>query len=175
MLAHYPQTDSSRIDTLAETDIVWLQQVILGIRNIRGEMNIPPGKPLPVLLRNGNDMDRSRLGANRLFLMKLANLASIDWLNAGDSAPLAATALAGHLEILIPMSDLIDKDAELARLGKEVDRLQKDCERQQGKLANESFVAKAPADVIAKEREKLADNERALQKLREQMDAIRAL
>lgn len=76
---------------------------------------------------------------------------------------------------MVPMSDLIDKDAELARLQKEIDRLQKDCERQQGKLANDSFVAKAPPEVIAKEREKLADTERALQKLREQMDAIRAL
>ncbi len=172
MLARYPQADASKVDTLAETDIVWLQQVILGIRNIRGEMNIAPGKPLPVLLRNGTDSDRSRLAANQLFLMKLANIASIDWLAAGDTAPLAATALAGELEILIPMSDLIDKTAELARLQKEIDKLQKDCERQQGKLANESFVAKAPPEVIAKEREKLADNERALGKLREQIIAI---
>jgi valyl-tRNA synthetase len=73
------------------------------------------------------------------------------------------------------MSDLIDKNAELARLQKEIDKLQKDCERQQGKLSNDSFVAKAPPDVIAKEREKLADNERTLQKLREQQDAIRVL
>ncbi len=175
MLAHYPQFDAQKTDAQAETDIAWLQQVILGIRNIRGEMNIPPGKPLPVLLRNGNDDDRTRLAAYPLFLMKLANIASIDWLTADATAPLAATALVGALEILIPMSDLIDKNAELARLQKEIDKLQKDCERQQGKLSNDSFVAKAPPDVIAKEREKLADNERALQKLREQQDAIRVL
>lgn len=107
--------------------------------------------------------------------MKLANIASINWLAAGDTAPLSATALAGNLEILIPMSDLIDKNAELARLQKETERLGKDSERIISKLDNESFVAKAPADVIAKERERLADNERALGKLREQMDAIRAL
>ncbi|HNE27194.1 MAG TPA: class I tRNA ligase family protein, partial [Pseudomonadales bacterium] len=175
MLAHYPQFDAQKTDVQAETDIAWLQQVILGIRNIRGEMNIPPGKPLPVLLRNGNDDDRTRLAAYPLFLMKLANIACIDWLTADATAPLAATALVGALEILIPMSDLIDKNAELARLQKEIDKLQKDCERQQGKLSNDSFVAKAPPDVIAKEREKLADNERALQKLREQQDAIRVL
>lgn len=175
MLAHYPQFDAQKTDAQAETDIAWLQQVILGIRNIRGEMNIPPGKPLPVLLRNGNDDDRTRLAAYPLFLMKLANIASIDWLTADATAPLAATALVGALEILIPMSDLIDKNAELARLQKEIDKLQKDCERQQGKLSNDSFVAKAPPDVIAKEREKLADNERTLQKLREQQDAIRVL
>ncbi|HNI38420.1 MAG TPA: class I tRNA ligase family protein, partial [Pseudomonadales bacterium] len=152
MLAHYPQFDAQKTDAQAETDIAWLQQVILGIRNIRGEMNIPPGKPLPVLLRNGNDDDRTRLAAYPLFLMKLANIASIDWLTADATAPLAATALVGALEILIPMSDLIDKNAELARLQKEIDKLQKDCERQQGKLSNDSFVAKAPPDVIAKER-----------------------
>ena len=73
------------------------------------------------------------------------------------------------------MSDLIDKNAELARLQKETERLGKDSERIISKLDNESFVAKAPADVITKERERLADNERALGKLREQMDAIRAL
>jgi valyl-tRNA synthetase len=175
MLARYPQADSNRIDAPACADIAWLQQVILGIRNIRGEMNIPPGKQLPILLRNGDDSDRTRLGANQLFLMKLANIASINWLAAGDTAPLSATALAGNLEILIPMSDLIDKNAELARLQKETERLGKDSERIISKLDNESFVAKAPADVIAKERERLADNERALGKLREQMDAIRAL
>jgi valyl-tRNA synthetase len=175
MLARYPQADSNRIDAQACADIAWLQQVILGIRNIRGEMNIPPGKQLPILLRNGDDSDRTRLGANQLFLMKLANIASINWLAAGDTAPLSATALAGNLEILIPMSDLIDKNAELARLQKETERLGKDSERIISKLDNESFVAKAPADVIAKERERLADNERALGKLREQMDAIRAL
>ncbi|MBK8289163.1 MAG: valine--tRNA ligase [Cellvibrionales bacterium] len=175
MLARYPQADSNRIDAQACADIAWLQQVILGIRNIRGEMNIPPGKQLPILLRNGDDSDRTRLGANQLFLMKLANIASINWLAAGDTAPLSATALAGNLEILIPMSDLIDKNAELARLQKETERLGKDSERIISKLDNESFVAKAPADVITKERERLADNERALGKLREQMDAIRAL
>ena len=175
MLARYPQADSNRIDAPACADIAWLQQVILGIRNIRGEMNIPPGKQLPILLRNGDGSDRTRLGANQLFLMKLANIASINWLAAGDTAPLSATALAGNLEILIPMSDLIDKNAELARLQKETERLGKDSERIISKLDNESFVAKAPADVITKERERLADNERALGKLREQMDAIRAL
>jgi valyl-tRNA synthetase len=175
MLARYPQPDNSKIDTQAEADIAWLQQITYGIRNIREEMNIPPGKQLPILLRNGDDSDRTRLGANQLFLMKLANIASINWLPNGDTAPLSATALAGNLEILIPMSDLIDKNAELARLQKETERLGKDSERIISKLDNESFVAKAPADVIAKERERLADNERALGKLREQMDAIRAL
>jgi valyl-tRNA synthetase len=175
MLARYPQSDARKIDAPAEAEIAWLQQVILGIRNIRGEMNIPPGKQLPLLLRNGDTLDRTRLADNQLSLMKLANIASMNWLSDGDTAPLSATALAGNLEILIPMSDLIDKNAELARLQKEVERLEKDCERINSKLANEGFVAKAPPDVIAKERERLADNDSALCKLREQMNAIRVM
>lgn len=175
MLANYPIADASKIDEAALTDIDWLKQLILCVRNIRGEMNIAPGKPLPVLLKNGHDSDRTRLQAYRLFLMKMANIATIDWLTAEQNAPLSATALAGDLELLIPMSDLIDKQAELARLQKEVDRLQKDSERTEGKLANESFVAKAPAAVIDKEREKLAENARALSKLKEQISAIQAL
>ena len=175
MLASYPQTDNRKIDAQVESDIVWLQQIIYGIRNIRDEMNIPPGKALPVLLRNGDGSDRTRLDAYQLYMMKLANIASVDWLAVSDTAPLSATALAGNLEILIPMSDLIDKNVELARLQKEIDRLQKDCERIENKLSNESFVAKAPAEVITKEREKLLENQSALDKLREQMGTIQAL
>jgi valyl-tRNA synthetase len=88
---------------------------------------------------------------------------------------MSATALAGQMEILVPMAGLIDKQAEVNRLQKETERLQKECERISGKLSNESFVAKAPADVIHKEREKLSDAESALSKLREQIDAINAL
>ncbi len=175
MLVRYPQADSSKVDTQALADIAWLQTIILGIRTIRSEMNIAPGKSLPVLLRNGNPDDRARLQANRPFLMKLANLAAIQWLPEGKTAPLCATALTGGLDILIPMSDLIDKNAELTRLQKEIERLQKECERIQGKLGNDSFIAKAPPEVVDKEKEKLRDAALALQKTQEHVEVIRAL
>ena len=175
MLQPYPQADDSRIDDAATADIEWLKKVIIGIRNIRGEMNIAPGKPLPIYFSNGSAEDQRRLDGNRQFLAKLANLANIHWLNPGDEAPMSATALVGDMEILVPMAGLIDKDAELARLTKEVDKLQKELQRVQGKLSNEKFVGKAPAEVVAKEREKLADMEAALGKLQQQQQAIAAL
>ena len=175
MLQPYPQADDSHIDDAATADIEWLKKVIIGIRNIRGEMNIAPGKPLPIYFSNGSAEDQRRLEGNRQFLCKLANLDTIHWLNPGDEAPMSATALVGDTEILVPMAGLIDKDAELARLTKEVDKLQKELQRVQGKLSNEKFVGKAPADVVTKEREKLADMEAALGKLQQQQQAIAAL
>jgi valyl-tRNA synthetase len=88
---------------------------------------------------------------------------------------MSATALVGEMQVLVPMAGLIDKDAELARLDKEVARLQGEVQRVGGKLANEGFVAKAPAEVLDKERAKLAEAEQALSKLVEQRGKIAAL
>ena len=175
MLQPYPVADEKGVDTAANADIEWLKGVIVGVRNIRGEMNIPPGKALTLMLANGSEHDQSRLDANAQFLKKLAKLDDIIWLAAGEEAPVAATALVGELEILVPMADLIDKDAELARLGREVEKLEKDVARIQGKLGNASFVDKAPAAVVEKEREKMQAQQQALDKLQEQAQRIRQM
>jgi valyl-tRNA synthetase len=172
MLQPYPEADPGAMDSAANADIEWLKGVIVGVRNIRGEMNIPPGKALTVLLKNGNEQDQRRLTENAPFLRKLAKLEEITWLEPTEEAPVAATALVGDLEILVPMADLIDKEAELARLGKEIEKLNNDLQRVQGKLANSAFVDKAPAAVVEKEREKMQGLEQALQKLREQAQRI---
>jgi valyl-tRNA synthetase len=175
MLQPYPTANPEAVDKAAKADIEWLKGVIVGIRNIRGEMNIPPSKELTVLLKNGDERDKQRLEENAPFLKKLAKLADITWLPTGDEAPLAATALVGELEVLVPMAGLIDKDAELARLAKEIDKLEKERARIAGKLGNSSFVDKAPAAVVAKEREKLTAQQQALQKLQEQAEQLRNL
>ncbi|MDF2181883.1 valine--tRNA ligase [Neptuniibacter sp. CAU 1671] len=175
MLQPYPVADDSKIDSDAEAEIKWLQGVITGVRNIRGEMGISPAKELDVLFQNGGELDKTRLESNRAFLSKLASLSSITWLNAGDEAPMSATQLVGDMEVLVPMAGLIDKTAELARLQKELDKLQKETGRLKGKLTNEKFVSNAPADVVAKEQEKLAEAEKALLKLQEQYGKIEAL
>ncbi|MFV0476594.1 MAG: valine--tRNA ligase [Parahaliea sp.] len=168
MLQAYPTSDISGIDSSASADIEWLKDVIVGVRNIRGEMNIPPGKTLTVLLRNGDDSDKSRLEQSVTALKKLARLDSIRFLNPAEETPVAATALVGQLEILVPMADLIDQEAELQRLAKEIEKLGKDLSRIEGKLDNPSFVGKAPEAVVSKEREKLQILQQALQKLRDQ-------
>ncbi|HEY8386236.1 MAG TPA: valine--tRNA ligase, partial [Porticoccaceae bacterium] len=174
MLQPYPVADMSLVDDEAVAAIEWVKQAILAIRNIRGEMNIAPGKQIPTFLRNGSAGDQRKLAANRQFLMRLANLESITWLEPGEAAPTSATALAGTMEILVPMAGLIDKEAELARLGKEIERVTREAERIRGKLGNSSFVDKAPEAVVAKEREKLADYESALVRLEAQRAEIAA-
>ena len=175
MMAAYPQAEDDKQDEVAEADVEWIKNVIVGIRNIRGEMDIAPSKALNILMRNGSEQDKLRLQSNMNFLQKLAKLESVTWLNEGDDVPMSATALVGDMEVLVPMAGLIDKDAELARLQKEIDKASKDLQRIQGKLGNESFVAKAPAAVVDKEKAKLADLTLTVAKLNEQKVSIESL
>ncbi|MAR72527.1 valine--tRNA ligase [Halomonas litopenaei] len=175
MAKAWPLADEALIDQDAIRDIEWLKGVIVAVRNIRAEMNIAPGKPLDALLTKGSEADQARLSANRLFLSKLAKLSSIEWLDDASTAPLSATQLVGDMEVLVPMADLIDKDAELARLSKEIDKQDKLIGGVEKKLANEGFVAKAPAAVIDKERGKLEEYQAARRVLVEQRDKIAAL
>ena len=175
MCCAYPESDHTLIQPEANADIDWLKAVIIGVRNIRGEMNIAPGRPLPLLLNNGSAEDRRRLQQNHELLKKLAKLDSIQWLEAGQQAPQCATQLVGAMEVLVPMAGLIDKDAEIARLNKEIDKLNKDLLRIRGKLDNPAFVAKAPAAVVDKEKNKLVGQERAAAKLQQQLVSIQML
>ena len=175
MLQAWPEADESKIDEQATRDIEWLKGVIIAVRNIRAEMNIAPGKPLDVLLTKGKPEDAERLESNRHFLAKLAKLESATWLSNPDDAPLSATQLVGDMEVLVPMADLIDKDAELKRLAKEIEKQDKLIGGIEKKLGNEGFIAKAPEAVVEKERGKLAEFQAAKQLLEEQRTKISAL
>jgi valyl-tRNA synthetase len=175
MHAPYPVADESKIDQQAIADIEWLKQIIVGVRTIRGEMNITPSAKLPLYFANGSKQDQQRLQANDAFLIKLANLEETHWLSAKDEAPLAATTLVGNMELLVPMAGFIDKTAELARLDKEINRLQGEIKRLNGKLGNANFVDKAPAAVVEKEKEKLTDAESSIEKLQQQREKIEAI
>ena len=175
MLQAWPEADESKIDEQATRDIEWLKGVIIAVRNIRAEMNIAPGKPLDVLLTKGKPEDAQRLESNRHFLAKLAKLESATWLSNPDDAPLCATQLVGDMEVLVPMADLIDKDAELKRLAKEIDKQDKLIGGIEKKLGNEGFIAKAPEAVVEKERGKLAEFQAAKKLLEEQQVKIAAL
>jgi valyl-tRNA synthetase len=148
---------------------------ILGIRRIRGEINIAPGKPLPVLLENTSDNDKSFLKSSQNYLLKLGRIESITLLDENETVPESAISLVGKMKILIPMAGLIDKDAEIARLEKEIQRIEKDLPRIEGKLNNPKFIDKAPQEVIAKEKDKLATLKSSLHNLNEQLTKIRAL
>ena len=175
MLAPYPEANSDAIDEDAITDVAWLQDVIVAIRGIRGEMNVSPSKQISVYFGNGSADDERRLNENRQFLSKLASLDHITWLNPSEEAPLSATNLVGDLEVHVPLAGLIDKEAELARLDREIAKLDKNIQILSGKLNNQKFVDNAPPEVVAKEREKLEETQTAHTKLNEQKEKIAAL
>lgn len=172
MLQPYPEANEALIDATSEKELEWVKQVIMGVRKIRSEMDIAPSKSLPILLTNLKEQDKTWLENNRVFLQTLAKLESITLLENEKEAPESAVALVGEMKILIPMAGLIDKEAELTRLSKEINRLEGEVKRFTGKLSNESFVSKAPEAVVEKEKEKLHDTEIALKNLKDQYEKI---
>ena len=172
MLQPFPQADATKIDTEATTSIEWLKGIIGAIRNIRSELNVPPSKKVPALIAQANDTDLALLAEHKALLVTLAKLESINVLAAGEEAPMAASQLSGHLEVLLPMADLIDKDAEKARINREITKLTTDSQKLESKLSNANFVDKAPAAVVEKERQKLTDMQTAVEQLQEQLERI---
>ena len=174
MLQPYPDPEAEKVDEQAVVDVEWLKDIIVAVRNIRGEMNISPGKRLPVLLRGGHAEDGRRLRENQQFLMSMAKLDSIEWHEQGEPPP-SATQIVGNIEVLVPMAGLIDKGEELERLGKEIEKLSKEIQRLEGKLNNQNFVSRAPAEVVDKERSKLEEAQSSLMRLTGQMEKIRQI
>ncbi len=170
----YPDPVDSAIEQGAIDEMEWVKEFVLGVRKIRSGMNINPRKPLPVLLQNGSDIDQQRLADNRHYVTSLARVESIEWLG-NQEGPESATALIGEMKLLIPMAGLIDKEAEQARLEKELDRKRVDLERTGKKLGNPAFVGKAPAAVVDKEKAKAEDMKAAIRQLEEQLQKIATL
>ncbi|KGQ33423.1 valine--tRNA ligase [Gallibacterium anatis] len=175
MLQPFPQFDANLVDEQAIKEINWIKELIVNVRNIRSEMNIAPSKALDVLLRHLTEDEINCLNNNLSLIKTMAKLESINILSSDEEAPLAVTKLLGNAELLIPMAGFIDKQAELARLTKELNKLQQEVQRIENKLNNENFVAKAPEAVIAKEREKMQGYLDGLDKLKAQYAAIEAL
>ncbi|MFQ3220086.1 MAG: valyl-tRNA synthetase [Paraglaciecola sp.] len=175
MTQAFPEHNATLQDQQVLDELEWVKSFIVGIRNIRGEMDISPNKPLNVLLRNASAQDWQRLQSSRDFLGSLAKLDSIEVLQPDEQAPASATALVGEMEILIPMAGLIDKAAELARINKALGKIEVDFARTQGKLDNEKFVSNAPEAVIDKEKAKLHDFAIQMKKLKEQKITIENL
>ena len=175
MLQPFPKVEENQIDEAAEMQINWLKELIVAVRNIRAECNIVPSKGLDLLVRNLSDEHCKMLAENDRLLKAMAKLDSVQVLSTGETAPLSVAKLVGNAEVLVPMAGFINKDAELARLTKEIEKLQGEVKRIEGKLSNEAFVAKAPEQVIAKEREKMQEYQDGLEKLQAQYKAIEVL
>ncbi|MEE9598233.1 MAG: class I tRNA ligase family protein, partial [Acidiferrobacterales bacterium] len=169
MLQPYPQAQPEKIDQAALEEMRWVMAVISGVRNIRGEMDIPPSKPLPVLLQNGNDSDRERLQRNKHYLIALANMSSIVWLDDREDAPESATSLVGRMRVLVPRGSIIDKEAELRRRRRERAKVEENLNRACAKLDNPSFLEHAPEQIVAQERRRVIEFEAALKDIDEQL------
>jgi len=172
MLRPYPQPAADEVDEQAVADIEWLRKFILGVRQIRGEMDIPPGKPLPVILENASGDDQRRATEHASLLQRVGRVESVTLLADGEDPPAAATALLDELRLLVPMKGMIDVDAERKRLGKQMDKVQADLGRARAKLGNPNFVNNAPADVVTQEKQRAAEFERQAAQLSEQLDKL---
>jgi len=172
MLQPYPQPATAGADEQAVADIEWLRKFILGVRQIRGEMDIPPGKPLPVILENASEADQRRAAEHASLLERVGRVESVTLLAAGEQPPAAATALLDDTRLLVPMKGMIDVDAERKRLGKQMDKVQADLSRARAKLDNPNFVNNAPADVVTQEKQRAADFERQVAQLSEQLEKL---
>ncbi|MBE0442305.1 MULTISPECIES: valine--tRNA ligase [unclassified Psychrobacter] len=175
VVADYPQTDDSQISEQTEADMAWLQELIASVRNIRGEMKLGNAVRLPVLLQNISLAEDERLSRIANQFKALAKVDSLAIVKEGDEVPLSSSSMVGQLRVLVPMKGLIDPTAELARLDKAHEKLQKQADGIARKLGNEGFVSKAPAQVVEAEKAKLAELEGQLTAMTAQMEELKAL
>lgn len=172
MQRDFPLHSKSEHDAAAEAELEWVMNFILGLRQIRGEMDISPGKPLPVLLERASAQDLELCQRHKILLERVGRAESVTVLDSGAEAPNSATALLGDMRLLVPMQGLIDVDAEKLRLGKLQDRTKTDLARSTGKLGNERFVSNAPADVVQQERDRVVEFEKQLAQIEEQLEKL---
>jgi len=176
-LQPYPQaTDSADDHVAAEADIEWLKSVVSALRKTRSERNVPPAKQIILFFQGGDIDDHRRATRFESELKFLARLKSIDWMSDADPGiRLASTTLVGKLNIVIPLTGLIDFDAERTRLAKEITRIEAEIRKSEGKLSSATFVQNAPASVVDQERQRLADwkaQRDALHAQRQRLDKV---
>ena len=175
MLEAYPAPEEFLADAQADAQVAWLKGFVLGVRSIRGEIGIADTKSFQVLLQDADARDQEYAERHAVYLRSLANLEGVELLPAGSQAPQSATALLGNMKILVPMAGLIDKDAETARLSREIDKRSKDLVRSEHKLSNENFVNNAPPAVVEKERERVQKLGNAIDQLKRQLERVQDL
>jgi valyl-tRNA synthetase len=175
MLAPWPRAADFPGDAGAAADVDWMKSVILGIRQIRGEMDISPARRLAPLAQGATAEDAARFTRHAALLGRLAGIDSLRLLRADESAPPSASAVAGNLTLLVPMEGLIEPAAELARLQRKLEKNQQEIARARAKLDNPSFVRNAPAEVVATERERIAQFEKVNGSLARQIEIVQGL
>jgi len=174
MLARWPEASSFARDGKAEADAEWLQSVIGGLRQLRSELGLAPGRKVPVGVYGAGRDTRQRLERHHDAIEFLARTESLRPCE-GEVPEATATAVIGEATLAVPLAGLIDVTAELARLDKLIARLEAECERLDRKLGNESFHAKAPEAVVAQEEAKRERAAGELTRYREQRNQMTTL
>jgi valyl-tRNA synthetase len=175
MRCAFPSAAGIVVDPQAEPEMRWLIDFIEGVRQIRGELDIAPGRKLEVLLQNAASRDLDYLDRNLPYLTRLAGVEVPRVLGAAQTAPISAVAFVGTLEILVPMAGLIDPAAELERLAKQQRKVEADLKKMEGKLGNAEFARNAPAEIVAKDRQRLAELRTEINQLSAQIARVNAL
>jgi valyl-tRNA synthetase len=165
-ISSWPQTVQSLINEESVVEINLLKEIITSVRNVLGQMNIAPSKAIELMIESDNDFEIAFVQRNLPLLQSLLNLKQLTFANTTQAK---ATALAGNMKIYIPLTGLIDLKLEKERLAKEINKLIIDIDRIDQKLSNASYIAKAPAEVVMKERQKMQDLDMALEKLRKSL------
>jgi len=171
----FPESDQSRIDPAATEEMRWVMGVISAVRTIRAERDLPPAKPLPVLLAEGDDRQRRWTASHAATLRGMARMESLDWLATGNAVPESAIELVGQTKVLVPLGSLINREDELARLDREIEKREKELGKEKAKLENAGFVARAPGEVVEEVRGRIRDHEASLAKLGAQRQQVASL
>jgi len=176
MLQPYPDYREDLIHSTAENEITWLKDIIIGIRTIRGELNVSPAKSVPVYLYSDSkevlSQTETRITQHEPLLKALAKIESMECIDYKEDRAPVATALIGNLEIFIPMKGLIDIEAEIKRLEKDHTKHQSDLVLTENKLKNENFIKNAPRDIVQQEKNRYEELKNTLQKLEERLKEL---
>jgi valyl-tRNA synthetase len=173
MLESFPKRDELENDSNAVEQIEWVKSFIMGVRRIRAERDISPGKALNVFVRNGTKNEHEWLEQNQAYLKTLGRIDSIK--SSEQEMDDAVMALAGEMTLLIPLADIIDPVAEKKRLQNTIDKLTKEKSGLEGKLNNQSFVERAPAEVVDGAKQRLADTLNEIKTYETQLQSISKL
>jgi len=175
MLSHYPEVDENFINVDVEIEVEWLKKVIQTIRTIRSESTISPAQTIPLIVKGASDSVITQVKKYSAPLKSMCKISEIHFLNSEKAAPVAASALVGNLELLIPLQGLIDVRNELLRLEKELNKIDNDIEFAENKLKNPTFTDKAPKEIIASIEEKLVLAQNSKRKLLDNLFKIKSL
>jgi valyl-tRNA synthetase len=175
MLAPWPDQAVFTSDAAALADVEWIKGVILGLRQIRGEMDISPARRLAPLVRDAVATDRAQFARHATLLTRLAGIDAPRLLDSGEVAPPSASAVVGNMTVLVPMQGLIDPALELTRLTRKREKNDQEMVRARAKLTNPNFVNHAPPEVVATERERIAQFEKVNDSLARQIQIVQGL